>query len=71
MRKLIVLEIELNPTVLQLITSVEEDVSKVVNEAVNLWLKKHVPICPISNRFCVYIKGSCNECPVSELAYKK
>jgi hypothetical protein len=55
----------MNPEILQLIATLEKDVSEVVHEALDLWLKEKMPICPLTNRFCVSVQGSCNECSVA------
>jgi hypothetical protein len=60
--------IQVNSKLLQLATSVEKDVSKVVNEALYLWLKKQIIICPVTNGFCININGPCNECDIARNA---
>jgi len=59
------MEIEVNPKLLHLIATTEKDLSKVIREALDLWLKEKIPTCPITNRFCVNVQGSCNECPIT------
>jgi hypothetical protein len=51
-----------DPQLLELIQSVEKDVSKVINEAINLWLKEKILTCPLSENFCKNPQIACNEC---------
>jgi hypothetical protein len=60
------MEVQLDSSVLNLIASVEADLNKAINEALNLWLKQKIIVCPITNQFCKFPDGSCNECPVSQ-----
>jgi hypothetical protein len=59
------MEIQLNPKLLSLVTSLETDLNKAINEALDLWLKKRVIICPITNQFCERGHGPCNDCSVT------
>lgn len=57
------MEIRVNPKILKLVTSLETNVTKAINEALNLWLKEKLTSCPITNQFCIN-DGPCNDCPV-------
>ena len=67
-KKVAVVNIHVNSKLLHLATSVEKDVSKVVNEALYLWLKKKIIICPVTNRFCTNVNNPCNDCDVTSKA---
>jgi len=54
--------IQVNTKLLDLAAFVEKDVSKVINEALNLWLTERILICPITKKFCTQLSGSCNNC---------
>ena len=60
------LKIQLDSNMLNLVTSVEIDVTKAVHEALNLWLKERVLVCPITNQFCKYPEGPCNDCSLAK-----
>jgi hypothetical protein len=60
------MEVQLNPKILSLVTSLETDLNKAINEALNMWLKKRVTVCPITNKFCERGHGPCNDCPVAK-----
>ena len=51
---------------LELAQSVEKDFNKILNEAINLWLKEKILTCPITQKFCKDPKISCNECDTIE-----
>ena len=59
------MDVQLDPKLLRLVATLEEDISKAMSEALTLWLKEKVPICPITERFCENLKGSCNDCTVA------
>jgi hypothetical protein len=59
------IEVQVNPKLLRLATNVDKDVSKVLNEALHLWLKRKFIICPVTNPFCTYT-GPCNDCDISK-----
>jgi hypothetical protein len=59
------MEIQLDSKILSLAASLEIDLTKVINEALTIWLKKRLPVCPITKQFCEYPKGSCNDCPMA------
>ena len=61
-RKVGGMEVNVEKGLLNLIASVEKDISKVIPEALHLWLKQRIPICPITENLCINIKGSCNNC---------
>ena len=67
---MVAVNVQVNPQLLHLATSVEKDVTKAVNEALNLWLKKKIITCPITNSFCTNVNGTCNECDVTKKAKK-
>ncbi len=56
------MKIQLDSDILNLVTSVETDVTKAVHEALNLWLKEKVTVCPITKDFCINPKSPCNDC---------
>ena len=56
------MEVQVEPKLLSLIATVEGDISKVVSEALNLWLKEKIPTCPITKDFCGKQNGPCNDC---------
>ena len=60
------MEIQVDPKILDLIASLEKDLTKAINEALTLWLKKRIIVCPITNQFCKFIDGSCNDCSVAK-----
>ena len=60
------MEIQVDSQVLNLVASVETDLNKAINEALNLWLKQKIVVCPIINQFCKSPGRPCNECSVSE-----
>lgn len=53
-----------------LIKSLEKDVTKAVHEALNLWLRERLTVCPITNQFCINPNIACNDCPVFARATK-
>ena len=60
------MEIQIDPKILSLVTTVDSNISKVMSEALNLWLKEKLPKCPITDTFCENLKGSCNGCPITD-----
>ena len=60
------MEIQLDPKTLTLVTSLEADLNKAIHEALTLWLKKKVIVCPITNQFCMHGHGPCNDCSITE-----
>jgi hypothetical protein len=58
------MEIQLNPKILKLVTSLETNVTKAINEALKLWLKEKMACCPITNQFCIHSNEPCNDCTV-------
>jgi hypothetical protein len=58
------MEIRVNPKILKLVTSLETNVTKAINEALNLWLREKITICPITNQFCIRNNEPCNDCPI-------
>ena len=59
------MDVQLEPKLLRLVAAFEEDMSKAISEALTLWLKEKVPICPITESFCENLEGSCNDCTVA------
>ena len=59
------MDVQLEPKLLRLVAAFEEDMSKAISEALTLWLKLKVPICPITENFYENIEGSCNDCTVA------
>ena len=59
------INVQVNPKLLRLAASVEKDISKVLNEALYLWLKRKIIICPVTNRFCIHT-GPCNDCDMAK-----
>lgn len=55
-----------DPKLLELTQSIEKDFNKVINEAINLWLKEKILTCPITQKFCKNQQISCNECDTFE-----
>lgn len=60
------MEIQLDPKILDLVTSLEKDLPKAINESLTLWLRKRLLVCPITNQFCKFNNGSCNDCAVTK-----
>ncbi len=65
----VLMEVNIDPELLRLIATLEEDISKVVQQALTLWLKKRILTCPITNRFCIDRSKSCNECAIAKNAH--
>jgi len=61
----IAMEIQVDSKILNLIASLETDLNKVIKEALTLWLKERIIICPISGQFCKHDDGPCNDCSVA------
>jgi hypothetical protein len=59
-------KIQLEPNIVNLITSKEQDVTKAVHEALNLWLKERLTVCPITNQFCINPNNPCNDCELTK-----
>ena len=60
------MEIRVDPKILDLVSTLEKDLPKAINEALTLWLRKRMLVCPIANRFCKFIDGSCNDCSIAK-----
>jgi hypothetical protein len=58
------MNVKIEPKILSMITNVENDIPKVLSEALNLWLEQKITKCPITKYFCENIKGTCNECSI-------
>jgi hypothetical protein len=59
--------IRIDPEILNLVCSLEKDLTKALNEALNLWLKKRLTTCPITNQFCKSTDGPCNDCALTKV----
>ena len=59
------MDVQIDPKLLSLAATVESDITRVMSEALDLWLKARVPKCPITDSFCENLRGSCNNCPVT------
>ena len=56
------MEVQVDPKLLKLVESLDENIVKVVDEGITLWLKEKLITCPITNKFCTSNKNPCNEC---------
>jgi hypothetical protein len=59
-------KVQLESKIVNLIVPLEKDVTKVVHEALNLWLKERLIICPITNQFCINPNIPCNDCTITK-----
>ncbi|MCW4034010.1 MAG: hypothetical protein NWF03_01455 [Candidatus Bathyarchaeota archaeon] len=62
MKKMAHVNVQVNSKLLQLVQSMEEDISKAVGEALHLWLKEKIITCPITNKLCTNPNTPCNHC---------
>lgn len=60
------MEVYVEPKIMELVSTVEKDFSKAVSEALNLWLRERIIICPITKRYCINHNVPCNECPITK-----
>jgi len=60
------MEIDIDSRILTLVSSIESDLKKAVDEGLFLWLKTRLTICPITNDFCQSPNTSCNDCRLSK-----
>ena len=58
------LKIQINSIIVDQVTLVEKNFSKAVNEALNLWLKEKISICPTTKEFCINPSDSCKGCKI-------
>jgi hypothetical protein len=60
------IEIHVDPQLLNRITVLDSDISKVVSVALNMWLKERQRLlnCPLTHNLCINVHGSCNECSI-------
>jgi hypothetical protein len=65
------MEIQLDSKIYSLVTSLEKDLNKAVHEALTLWLKERLLVCPITNQLCEFQLGQCNDCPVTKKQFSK
>jgi len=56
------MEVNVDPKLLELVESLDENMVKAVNEGLTLWLKEKLNTCPLTNKFCTNNKNPCNEC---------
>jgi hypothetical protein len=61
----VAVNVQVDSKLWRLAASVEKDVSKVVNEALHLWLQRKLIICPVTNSFCTHT-GPCNDCDITK-----
>jgi hypothetical protein len=60
------MEVDIDSKILTLVSSIESDMKKAVDEGLFLWLKTRLTICPLTNDFCVSPNTSCNHCSISK-----
>ena len=60
------MDIRLDSKILNLVTSLETDLTKAINEALTMWLKERLLVCPMTNQFCKYPEGPCNDCSLTK-----
>jgi len=56
------MDILVDPALLTLVESIDNDIPKVVTEALNLWIKEKLITRPITKKHCTNNKNPCNEC---------
>lgn len=56
------MDIQIDTKILTLVSSLEADLAKAVNEGLTLWLKKRLIVCPITKQFCELPNTPCNDC---------
>lgn len=59
-------KIQLESNIVNRITLLEKDVTKAVHEALNLWLKERLTVCPITDQFCINPNTPCNDCSLTK-----
>ena len=60
------MEIEIDSKILTVVSSIESDLKKAVDEGLFLWLKTKLSACPITEDFCASPNNSCNDCNLSK-----
>ena len=60
------MKIEIDSKILTLVSSIESDLKKAVDEGLFLWLKERLSVCPITEDFCASPNNSCNDCSLSK-----
>ena len=60
------MEIMLDSQIVNLVSSLETDLTKVIHEALAIWLKERLTVCPITKQFCTSTDGPCNDCAVTQ-----
>ena len=56
------MEVSVDPVLLELVESIDENIFKAVNEGLTLWLKQKLAMCPITKKFCTNGQNPCNDC---------
>ncbi len=56
------MEVQIDPKILSLVSTVEQDFSKAISEALQVWLEGKILVCPFTEDFCENINSSCNNC---------
>lgn len=66
MEKDIVIEIHIDPQLLNRITILNSDISKTISLALKMWLNETQKLlnCPLSHNLCINVHSSCNECSI-------
>ena len=65
------MEVQVDPKLLTLVATVDKDISKVMSEALDLWLRQRLPKCPITDDFCENLQGSCNNCKITSKMHER
>lgn len=65
------MKIQIDPKLLSLVTTVDSDISRVMSEALGLWLKEKLPKCPLTESFCENLQGSCNNCAIANKTLRR
>jgi len=58
------MKIQVDPKILNLVYSIEPDLNKAIKEALNLWLKEKIIICPYTHQYCKNNNIPCNDCSI-------
>ncbi|MFA5364092.1 MAG: hypothetical protein WC325_02795 [Candidatus Bathyarchaeia archaeon] len=61
-----IVNIQVSSKLLRLVKTMETDVSKAINEGLNLWLKEKIITCPITNNLCTNTNMPCNHCETAK-----
>jgi hypothetical protein len=60
------MEIEIDSEILTLVSSLESDLKKAVDEGLFMWLKAKLTVYPITKEFCVAPNRPCNDCSLTK-----